>query len=144
LPVSRPGARVLCLAGEELLLLLWRDPGDGREVWEPPGGGVEPGESWEQAARRELREEAGLDVSALTGPVMLARDYRWAGRRIVCDDAFFLARWDSRPRVTLERSPQLLGCEWVTDLGSVGPLEPPDLAAALSSLRSAGPSRPSR
>ena len=144
MPVSRPGARVLCLAGEELLLLLWRDPGDGHEVWEPPGGGVEPGESWEQAARRELREEAGLDVSVLTGPVMAARDYRWAGKRIVCDDAFFLARWDSRPHVTLERTPQLRGCAWVTDLDSAGPLEPPDLAAVLSSLRSAEPSRPSR
>jgi 8-oxo-dGTP pyrophosphatase MutT (NUDIX family) len=134
---------VLCLAGEELLLLRWRDPGDGRVVWEPPGGGVEPGESWEAAARRELREEAGLRPPGLTGPLLVARDYRWAGRRIVCEDAFFLARWDTRPPVTLERSPELLGCAWVTELDSLL-LEPPDLPAVLSSLRSAAPSPPSR
>jgi 8-oxo-dGTP pyrophosphatase MutT (NUDIX family) len=143
LAVARPGARVLCLAGEELLLLQWRDPGDGREVWEPPGGGVEPGESWEATARRELREEAGLEAGELAGPLLVARDYRWAGRRIVCNDAFFLARWESRPRVALEDSPQLLGCAWVTELGSLA-LEPPDLPAVLSSLRSARPSPPSR
>jgi 8-oxo-dGTP pyrophosphatase MutT (NUDIX family) len=143
LAVARPGARVLCLAGEELLLLQWRDPGDGREVWEPPGGGVEPGESWEATARRELREEAGLEAGELGGPLLVARDYRWAGRRIVCEDAFFLARWESRPRVALEDSPNLLGCAWVTELGYLL-LEPPDLPAVLSSLRSARPSPPSR
>jgi hypothetical protein len=75
---------------------------------------------------------------------MLARDYRWAGRRIVCEDAFFLARFERRPRVTLEPNPQLLACAWVTALDAVGPLEPPDLAGVLSSLRSARPSPPSR
>ena len=135
---------MLCLAGDELLLLHWRDPVDGFEVWEPPGGGVERGESWEAAARRELREEAGLEARELAGPLMVARDYRWAGRRIVSEDAFFLAHWDARPRVQLESTPTLLGCRWVRELGSVAPLEPPALDAVLSSLRSARPSRPSR
>ena len=135
---------MLCLAGDELLLLRWRDPVEGFEVWEPPGGGVEPGESWEQAARRELREEAGLEAGDVTGPALVARDYRWSGRRIVCEDAFFLARWAQRPQVSLEPVAELLDCAWVAELDAVAPLEPPGLAAVLSSLRSGRPSRRSR
>jgi 8-oxo-dGTP pyrophosphatase MutT (NUDIX family) len=135
---------VLCAAGGAVLLLRWRDPVEGLEVWEPPGGGLEPGESWEQAARRELREEAGLAAGALAGPVMVARDYRWAGRRIVCEDAVFLARWETPPDVTLE--PDVLGYAWVPEasLDAVGVVEPPHLRGLLSSLRSGRPSPPSR
>ena len=144
--LSRPGARVICLAAGAVLLLRWRDPVAGFEVWEPPGGGVEAGESWEEAARRELREEAGLAARVLNGPELLPRDYRWAGKRIVCEDAIFLATWDARPRVTLERVGSLRGHEWVAAarLDSVPGLEPPGLGAVLSSLRSARPSPPSR
>ncbi|WP_179855106.1 NUDIX domain-containing protein [Paractinoplanes atraurantiacus] len=41
-------------------VLLMRRSGEG--TWGLPGGGVEAGETWEQAARRECREETGWDV----------------------------------------------------------------------------------
>ncbi|WP_439025408.1 NUDIX domain-containing protein [Haloarchaeobius sp. DT45] len=46
------------------LLLIQNDWSDG---WILPGGGVEPGEDWEAAARREAEEETGVAVT-LDGP----------------------------------------------------------------------------
>jgi 8-oxo-dGTP pyrophosphatase MutT (NUDIX family) len=51
--------------GDTAILLLRRavDPGAG--AWDLPAGYLDPGESFEQAARREAREESGIDVELI-------------------------------------------------------------------------------
>jgi len=69
--LRRRAARVVLLNDRgELLLLRAHDPADRAKTpwWEIPGGGIDPGESSEAGARRELREETGID--ARIGPVI--------------------------------------------------------------------------
>ncbi len=54
------GAVVQDDVGRVLLVLRAHDPEAG--CWTIPGGHVDPGESLEECARREVREETGLDV----------------------------------------------------------------------------------
>ena len=53
------GVGVLLLRDGKVLLGRRMSP-HGRGTWSPPGGKTEPGESDEEAARRELAEETGL------------------------------------------------------------------------------------
>lgn len=60
----------------ERYLVCQRAAGDRHGgLWEFPGGKLEPGESWLEAARRELREELGIEVvSGARSPRFVARD----------------------------------------------------------------------
>jgi 8-oxo-dGTP diphosphatase len=146
--VLRPAARVLCLdASERVLLMHWRDPVDGHQLWEPPGGGIEPGESARDAVLREWQEETGLAPPEIVGaPTMVARDVFWAGGRIIADEIFFLARLgvSSAPSceptgLTSGEQVSYLGHAWADRLALVArsvngdPLEP-DLATVLDRL----------
>ena len=68
----RPAARILLVDGAGRVLLFRFTPYDGRPpFWCTPGGKVDEGETYEQAARRELREEVGLDLDC--GPQVAQR-----------------------------------------------------------------------
>jgi 8-oxo-dGTP pyrophosphatase MutT (NUDIX family) len=83
--LRRQAARVLLFEPDGRLLMLRAvDPVASQRGhwWEIPGGGIDPGESSDDAARRELREEAGItDVEV--GPCVFTQHARFtfAGMR---------------------------------------------------------------
>ncbi|MFF1359255.1 NUDIX hydrolase [Streptomyces sp. NPDC058297] len=148
----RPAARVICLdAAHRLLLLHWRDPFDGTWLWEPPGGGIEPGETPLVAARRELAEETGLDPDAvLDRSVPVDRDVQWNGKRYIGTEHFFVAQFaDEQPSLVRtgllpDEQVNLDTHVWIkwSDLSSLpDPVEPPQLLAVLGTLVPDGPWR---
>lgn len=68
---SRQAVRVLLFDGADRVLLVRFWDGD-RSWWCTPGGGIEPGETDEEAARREIREELGSE-SVKLGPCIWMR-----------------------------------------------------------------------
>ena len=68
--LRRTAARVVLLdSAGRVFLMAARDPADASKEpwWEIPGGGIDHGETSEQAATRELREETGI-TGARMGP----------------------------------------------------------------------------
>lgn len=127
LPVARRRAvRVAVLDREgHLLLLHIREPlhPDVEPFWELPGGGIEEGETYVEAALRELGEETGI----LAQPESLGRPswtrratFKHAGRRRLQDEVVVTVRLDDvRPAVVATRQlPEeldtYLGARWWT------------------------------
>jgi 8-oxo-dGTP pyrophosphatase MutT (NUDIX family) len=143
-PRHRPAARVLCLDPRgRVLLLRWRDPVDRTIFWEPPGGGLEPGESPLAAARRELYEETGLPADAvLDRSIVVQRDFRWNGGHFQGPETFFLGRVATAEvpgawGLTGDEEGALLGYSWFTreELATCRePLQPPELPTILDQL----------
>ena len=73
--VSRHAVRAIIFVNGELLMVRSRKTGD----WKFPGGGVEEGETPEKALAREILEETGRVLTALSGPYLTVRERRPAG-----------------------------------------------------------------
>ena len=103
----RDAARAVVLdPAHRVLLVRFEFP--AKSLWATPGGGVEVGETHEDAIRRELAEEAGL-VEPAIGPAVWHRLHiipfiggRWDGQR----ERYFLVRtpaFEPEPQLSWER-----------------------------------------
>lgn len=160
--VHRHAVRILCLdARGRVLLMSWRDPVSGEVVWEPPGGGVEEGESDLDAARREWFEETGLPgvldpdlgegggAGAKPGAyqvVVVPRRDLWAGRVVLADEPMFLTAWPaegpeiSRAHLMPDEQVNLVQARWLgrSEVEALSERVTPDVVAVLCELGAGG------
>ena len=152
----RIAARVVLLDPDDRVLLMryaWplserptRQTGR-RRFWTTPGGGLRPGETYEQAVAREIVEETGLRGLAV-GPAVWQRraEFDWGTERLLVHERFFVAR---APRAELgaevvaaHRREGILGHRWWTPADLADPAEtiyPAGFPSLLRALLSDGP-----
>lgn len=84
-PDEKPGIAAAVVVDNGRVLMVRRRVKEGTLSWQLPAGAIEPGETAEQAAVRETKEETGLVVSAVT--LLGARLHPITGRHmsyVVC------------------------------------------------------------
>ena len=94
----RPSSRLLVIDRNNRVLLFRftfkRGPLAGQNYWATPGGALEAGESFEDAARRELFEETGILRDAV-GQEVAEREFVLQlhdGEYVMAQERFFLVR----------------------------------------------------
>ena len=71
----------------------------GRGMLDLPGGFVDSGETVEEAARREIREELGISIPEMHYLFSFPNKYPFRGMVYDTLDLFFLVHWDRPPEV---------------------------------------------
>lgn len=151
----RETARIVVLDPNERVLMLHLhypyviDPvnpigaGGGEPFWALPGGGLQSGESFEDAAKRELWEETGIDVDTVEGWLWSREKLlRVRGADVIFRERYCLVRLREPVEVSLDHlvgdeHEALLEVRWLAldDLTQLAdPVSPPGLPDLLRSV----------
>ncbi len=132
---------------DRVLLIHTKDPRGGRELWYPVGGGIEAGESLQQAAEREAHEETGLGALPVGIPVWRRDDtYRFDGRVWEVHEEWLLhsvPHFEPAPAALSDvEARSVMGFRWwsASELtGTADTVFPPQLGALFTGLLRDGP-----
>jgi 8-oxo-dGTP pyrophosphatase MutT (NUDIX family) len=143
---DRPASRILLVDRSDRILLFRFDPPDRPPFWVTPGGELAPGESYEAGARRELREETGIDCDC--GIEVAQRVVEFVtldGTPVLADERYFLVRTAAAEITTDGHTPEELQVmrhwRWFTAQEIEDhdePIFPVDLVEILSGLSDRG------
>lgn len=139
--IHRNIVSALIFSKDNKLLMGMKDPASGgvyADCWHIPGGGVDEDETQEQALRREMLEEVGIDVANCK--VSLADDQgsgetekmlKDTGKKVLCKMKFYVYRVDvdkNADDIKVDPSDDLVKLKWV-DLAELGnyQLTPPSI-----------------
>lgn len=139
--VHRDIVSALIFSKDGKLLMGMKDPEGGgvyANCWHIPGGGVDEGETLQEALRREMLEEVGIDTAS--SKVTLADDQgsgetektlKDTGEKVMCHMKFYVYRVDidkNADEIETKLSDDLVKLEWV-DLERLGDykLTPPSV-----------------
>jgi len=112
---KRYRASAVVVADNKLLTVLLEDPKSKLTRYFIPGGKIEESESPEDAARREILEETGIEASIISDSKLVATyPFVWNGELFECTTTFFAAtcRCSFIP-TCIEDTEYNLGAQWI-------------------------------